>query len=125
VSTPGEIDGWYRIRRDVQAIELMAPSLLRAFPGLDVAEFHTMHCVVAYTGHGMPYIDVIQPGELFIAAGGNGHSAKWSSALGELAASLVLNDGWVDPLPADRFVVQWEGEVDSWAGRGLLTDRRR
>ncbi len=125
VSTPDEIDGWYRIRRDLQAIELMSPSMLRTYPGLDVSEFHTMHCVVAYTGHGMPYIDVIQPGKLYLAAGGNGHSAKWSSALGELAASLVLHDGWVDPLPADLFRVQWEGEVRTWAGEELLSLRRR
>lgn len=125
VSTPDEIDAWYRTGRDLPAIESMAPSMLRTYPGLDVTEFHTMHCVVAYTGHGYPYIDVIEPGKLYIAAGGNGHSAKWSSALGELAASLVLNDTWVDPLPADLFAVQWQGEVRSWTGKELLSDRRR
>lgn len=125
VSTPEEIDAWYRITEDAEAIELMAPSLLRTFPGLDVSAFHTMHCVVAYTGHGMPYVDIIEPGKLYIAAGGNGHSAKWSAALGRLAASLVVNDGWVDPLPAERFTVQWDGEVDTWAGRELLAESRR
>ena len=67
----------------------------------------------------------IEPGKLYIAAAGNGHSAKWSASLGELAASLVLNDEWVDPLPGDLFRVQWAGEVTSWAGKELLSTRRR
>lgn len=124
VESADEIDAWYRIEEDATAVELMAPSMLRTYPGLDAVGFHTMHCVVAYTGHGMPYIDVIEPGKLFIAAGGNGHSAKWSAALGELAASLVLNDRWVDALPEDLFRVQWQGEVTSWAGRELLSSQR-
>ena len=105
--------------------DAMASSMLRTYPGLDVEAFHTVRCVVAYTGHGMPYIDIVEPGRLYLATGGNGHSAKWSAALGDLAASLVLNDEWIDPLPRDRFRIQWAGEIDSWAGKELLSTRRR
>ena len=124
VETPEIIDAWYRSGADAGAIDLMAPSMLATYPGLDVERFHTMRCVVAYTGHGFPYIDAIDPGRLYIAAGGNGHSAKWSAALGKLAASLVLNDEWSDPLPQEKFRVQWAGEVDSWTGKDLLSVRR-
>lgn len=120
-----EIDAWYRHGGAGDAVERMSPSLLRTFPGLAVSRFRTVRCVVAYTGHGLPYVDVIEPGRLYIAVGGNGHSAKWSAGLGDLAASLVLNDRWTDSLPAERFRVQWEGEVDVWAGKDLLADRSR
>lgn len=124
VDTPEEIDEWYRSTAHPDAIDVMASSMLRTYPGLDVQGFQTLHCVVGYTGHGMPYIDIIEPGKLYIAAGGNGHSAKWSAALGELAASLVLNDEWVDPLPGHLFNVQWDGDVTTWAGKDLLSTRR-
>jgi len=55
--------------------------------------------------------------------GGHGRSAKSADPLGALAASLVANDRWVDPLPADRFRVMYEGEVEAWPCRDLLAER--
>lgn len=124
VESVEDIDAWYGTTFVPEAVDVMSPSLSKFYPDLAIEAFHTMHCVVAYTGHGMPYIDAIDPGRLYVAIGGNGHSAKWSSALGELAAALVLNDRWVDPLPGHRFRIQWADEIDSWAGDDLLAERR-
>jgi sarcosine oxidase len=126
VDTLDETNAFYRrdsVSTD-EVVDVMAPSMFRFYPGLEVESYSTLRCVVAYSGHGFPYIDAIEPGRLYLAAGGNGHSAKWSAALGQLAGSLVLNDAWVDPLPQDKFRVQWAGEVDSWAGKDLLSTRR-
>jgi sarcosine oxidase len=123
VVEPADIANWYRNGDSDAAIPTVRPSMEDTFPGLEVLGWQTQRCVVAYTGHGMPYIDALVPGKVYLAIGGNGRSAKWADPLGALAASLVEAGEWVDPLPADRFRKLYAGEVVEWAGRELLTAR--
>ena len=123
VTDPADIAAWYCSGDSNSAIPMVRPSMEATFPGLEAVGWRTQRCVVAYTGHGMPYIDALVPGKVFLAVGGNGRSAKWADPLGALAASLTEAGEWVDPLPADRFRKLFVGEVDNWAGRELLSDR--
>lgn len=123
IQGPDEISAWYRHGDGDDLVELMRPSMEAAYPGLRAIGWRTHRCVVTYTGHAHTYIDVIEPGRLYLAVGGHGRSAKSADPLGALAASLVANDRWVDPLPADRFRVMYEGEVESWPCRDLLAER--
>jgi sarcosine oxidase len=124
VGSPAEIADWYRNGDSDASIPMIRPSMEATYPGLEVLGWRTHRCVVAYTGHGLPYIDTLVPGQVYLAVGGNGRSAKWADPLGALAASLVASGAWVDPLPADRFRMRFEGEVEVWACRDLLIDRR-
>ena len=54
--------------------------------------------------------------------GGNGHSAKWSPALGGLAAGLV-EGAWDDTMPRHAFEVVFEGDETTWEGRDLWSER--
>lgn len=119
-----EVDAWYREGDSHPAAQLLRPALESTFPGLRAIGWETHRCVVTYTAHGLPYIDEVVPGRLYVAAGGNGRAAKWSDAVGGLAGSLVASGVWNDSLPAGRFRLHPAGEVGRWAGPELLSDRR-
>jgi glycine/D-amino acid oxidase-like deaminating enzyme len=123
VERPDEIAAWYRHGDGDDIVELMRPSMEATYPGIEVTGWRTHRCVVTYTGHGHTYIDAVEPGRLYLAVGGHGRSAKCADPLGALAASLVANDAWVDPLPADRFRAMYQGEVEDWPCRDLMADR--
>ena len=114
-------DNFYGYVDDI--VELMRPSMEATYPCIEVTGWRTHRCVVTYTGHGHTYIDAVEPGRLYLAVGGHGRSAKCADPLGALAASLVANDAWVDPLPADRFRAMYQGEVEDWPCRALMADR--
>ena len=78
-------------------------------PELPLESSSMKRCLIAYTAHGLPYIDEIDRG-LFVVVGGNGRGAKSSDAIGAAAAGLVLG-AWDDPLPRDAFRVPADGEV--------------
>jgi sarcosine oxidase len=67
--------------------------LLAIVPNLAATTFYTKRCLVSYTPHGKPFIDQIEEG-LFVAAGGNGSSAKCSDTIGKMAAGLITQEAW-------------------------------
>jgi len=71
----------------------MKQALLSILPNLKAASFHTRRCLITYTSHRKPYIDEIADG-LFVAAGGNGSSAKCSDTIGKLGAQLITQENW-------------------------------
>ena len=77
-------------------VEALKDVLLSLVPKLEATAFHYKPCVTAYTEGNYPVIDTLEPGRLFVAAGGCGASAKSSNEIGRLAAVLVQNDEWTD-----------------------------
>jgi sarcosine oxidase len=122
LSTADEIGAWYRNGPSDQAITDLRSEFEPMFPELEVADWHTSRCVITFTPHGHPFIDTVVPGRLYVATGGNGHSAKWSDGLGGLAASLALNNEWTDPIDPRMFTAQFADEDHAWAGRPLVAD---
>ncbi len=74
----------------------MRAALEGIIPGLRAQSWHTKRCLITYTPHGKPFIDAVVPGQVYVATGGNGSSAKSSDAIGRLAASLAWQDAWQD-----------------------------
>jgi sarcosine oxidase len=77
-------------------------------PGLRVRRYATKPCVVTYTAHDHPYVDVLDAdspadGQLFVAAGGCGAAAKSSNEIGRMAALLVANRAWTYDIPTETF----------------------
>ena len=60
------------------------------------------------------------PGRLYTAMGGNGSSAKAADPFGNIAANMMLNDGWSDELDAADFQLHYEDEVTSWPREHLM-----
>lgn len=121
IETPAEIEHWYRDGPSGRAIADLRSEFEPLFPGLDVVDWHTSRCVITFTPHGHPIIDTLIPGRLYAAAGGNGHSAKWSDGIGGLVASLALTNEWTDSIDPDRFKAQYADEQHRWTGRPLVS----
>ena len=102
----------------------MIRSHLSAFlPTMSVANWHIERCAVTYTAHGKPYLDETETPGLFVAVGGNGHSAKWAPILGQLASDLVCGDPWDPAVPRSEFRAVYEGYDGPWLIRDLWSDR--
>ncbi len=117
---PG-IERWYREGDSDSVVPDMRTAFRRLFPDIVVDDWHGVRCVITRTPHGRPYIDTLVDGRLYCAIGGNGHSAKWSGAIGGLAASLALTNDWTDTvIPAEHHRIQYADEPHTWTTRDLL-----
>ena len=99
------MQAWYARGNSDQMKAALRGAVEQLVPGLAVLDWHTGRCVITRTPHKMPMIDAVIPGKLYVAVGGNGSSAAPADGLGELAANLVIEQGWTDPLPAEQFAV--------------------
>jgi glycine/D-amino acid oxidase-like deaminating enzyme len=77
-------------------------------PSLDTNHWKSLACVTTNTPDRRPVIGLVEDGKICLQLGGNGYSAKSGDALGELGASLLLEQEWTSPIPAaalapDRF----------------------
>ena len=77
-------------------------------PNLKADTYATKPCVITTTPHKHPFIDVIEPGRIFVAAGGCGASAKSSIEIGRIAARLVGNDAWDYDLDQELFKAKYK-----------------
>lgn len=116
------IDEWYRDGDSDEALEDLTSAFRTVFPTVVADGFHTERCVITYTTHGRPYIDVLGAPGLFVAAGGNGHGASWADGAGALIAGLVTGAGWGD-LQRDAFKARYVDENPEWPDQLLLADR--
>lgn len=101
--TIDETNAWYRDGASDVALPSLRDALNRLMPDLPVIYWQTTRCVITRTRHGLPYIDAVRPGRLYVAVGGNGTAAKAAPAIGALAATLAIDDRWSDSLPSDDF----------------------
>lgn len=125
VETLDEINGWYRYGNSDTMIEEMKAALCDIVPGLQVNGWHTSRCVITRTVHAKPYIDIVRPGKIYSAIGGNGTGAQSSDGIGKVAADLVIHDEWKSELDRNAFAlrfadenIKWQNrELDRWTGR--------
>ena len=120
VATKDEINQWYREGDSDRFLPAFKRVVTKLFPEMEVLSWHTGRCVITYTTHGQPYIDALMPGRLYTAMGGNGSSAKAADPFGNIAANMMLNDGWSDELDAADFQLHYEDEVTSWPREHLM-----
>lgn len=120
---PAAVRAWYDHGDDHGPEPALREALTGLLPGLRVRAWHTRRCSDAYTAHRHPYIDVLEPGRITVALGGNGRGAQAADAVGQLAAGLALAGHWPPGLPRDAFRhVPSDGP---WEGMILLRDQVR
>jgi sarcosine oxidase len=116
---PAAVRAWYDHGNDDGPL----PALRQVLPGLRAHSWHTRRCSDAYTAHRRPYIDILQPGRLTIALGGNGRGAQAADAIGQLTADLALTGHWQSDIPRDAF--RHVPGTGPWNGMTLLRDQAR
>ena len=114
------INGWYRDGDSDRFLPVFQRLVGQLFPEMEVLSWLTGRCVITYTTHGLPYVDTLVPGRLYTALGGNGSSAKAADPLGNLAANLMVSDGWNDEMAADPFRLVYEDEIERWPRQHLM-----
>jgi sarcosine oxidase len=123
LSDPATVRAWYDRGDDAGPLSALREVLTGLLPGVRVRAWHTRRCADAYTAHRRPYIDILEPGRLTIALGGNGRGAQAADAVGQLTADLALTGQWQSGLPRDAFRhVPGDGP---WNGMTLLHDQAR
>lgn len=98
---------WMSSNQCDERLDLMREVLTSVAPDVKFDSWLMKPCLVTDTASGLPYIDQITD-DLFVAVGGNGHSAKSADGIGALAASLVQLGEWTDPeLDAHLFAARF------------------
>jgi sarcosine oxidase len=106
------IGEWFRgdgFVRDADEFRTMLADLL---PDVALGPARTKACLVTFTATFHPYIDIVDDG-LAIAVGGNGWGVMTGDEIGRLAARLVRDGAWGDPLPASLFAARFASSVRS------------
>ena len=99
---------WYRGDGDPKAASHQVQLLVDLLPGLEVRSLSTVPCATTYTPTGHPMIDDLT-GRVSALLGGNGYAAKCAPALGELAASRLLDGSWNPEVDRDLFRLNGPG----------------
>ena len=114
LSTHAERCAWFHTAGNPTEGEALHEILLATLPDLKIETMQTKPCLTAYTPHNHPFIDVLEPDQLYVAAGGCGSAAKSSDAIGQLAARLLQAGRWDDDqLPGEAFRAIYRGEGES------------
>jgi sarcosine oxidase len=120
---PAAVRAWYDHGHDDGPLPALRQVLTGLLPGIRIRAWHTRRCADAYTAHRHPYIDILEPGRLTIALGGNGRGAQAADAVGQLTADLALTGQWQSDLPHDAF--RHIPAHGPWNGMTLLRDQAR
>jgi sarcosine oxidase len=118
---PAAVRAWYDHGDDNGLLPAFREVLADLLPDVRIRFWHTRRCADAYTAHRRPYIDILEPGRLIAALGGNGRGAQAADAVGQLTAHLALTGRWQPGLPRDAF-----GHIPAhgpWNGMTLLRDK--
>jgi sarcosine oxidase len=118
---PAAVRAWYDHGDGNDLLPGLRGILAGLLPDARIRFWHTRRCADAYTAHRRPYIDVLEPGRLIIALGGNGRGAQACDAVGDLTARLALGGQWPSSLPRDAF--RHVPAHASWNGMTLLASR--
>jgi sarcosine oxidase len=120
---PAAVQAWYQHGNEDGPLPAFREVLADVLPGVRVRAWHTRRCSDAYTARRHPYIDILEPGRVTIALGGNGRGAQAADAVGQLTAGLALAGRWESDLPREAFRhVPADGP---WDGMILLRDQPR
>lgn len=119
VESLDEINGWYQYGNSDEMQKEMREALCAIVPGLQVTAWHTSRCVITRTVHAKPYIDILKPGRIYTAIGGNGTGAQSSDGIGKVAADLLINNVWSSELDPNAFTLHFADEGLLWKNREL------
>jgi sarcosine oxidase len=120
---PAAVRAWYDHGEGDGPLPALREVLAGLLPEVRVRSWHTRRCADAYTAHRRPYIDILEPGRLIIALGGNGRGAQAADAVGQLTARLALTGRWESGFPRDAF--RHVPAHGPWNGMTLLRDQAR
>jgi sarcosine oxidase len=120
VETLEEINAWYRTGNSDVMLEIMRDTVCDMLPGLQAVNWRTNRCVITRTVHAKPYIDIVTPGRLYAAIGGNGTSAQAADGIGKVAAAMVIHNQWHSDLDANEFRLVYADEHVDWRNRELV-----
>jgi sarcosine oxidase len=120
---PAAVRAWYDHANGDGPLPALREVLTGLLPAVRVRSWHTRRCSDAYTAHRHPYIDILEPGRLTIALGGNGRGAQAADAVGQLTADLALTGHWHSDLPHDAF--RHIPAHGPWNGMTLFRDQVR
>jgi sarcosine oxidase len=118
---PAAVRAWYDNGADDGPLRALREVLTDLLPRVRVRAWNVRRCGDAYTAHRRPYIDILQPGRLIVALGGNGRGAQAADAVGQLTAGLALNSQWQSGLPPEAF--RHVPAHSPWGGMTLLCDQ--
>jgi glycine/D-amino acid oxidase-like deaminating enzyme len=107
LNTIEDFRSWFHSDGSAATAEQLKELLQSMLPELKPLSYTTLPCVVARTESGRPYIDTLDSGKIFLAAGGCGTAAKSADEIGRLAALLTETESWHDDLQADYFSRQF------------------
>jgi len=120
VETLDEINAWYRTGNSDVMLAVMRNTVCAILPGLQATAWHTNRCVITRTVHAKPYIDIVKPGRVYAAIGGNGTSAQAADGIGKTAADLMIHNEWRSELDANEFRLVYADEHVDWRNRELV-----
>jgi sarcosine oxidase len=123
LTDPAAVRAWYDHGHSDGPLSALRELVTSLLPGIRFSSWQTRRCGDAHTAHAMPYIDVLEPGRLIVALGGNGRGARHADAVGQLTAGLALSGEWQSSLPRDVFRHVPAGT--GWTGMPLLREQRR
>ena len=125
VETLDEINAWYRTGNSDVMLEVMRDTVCDIIPGLQAVAWHTNRCVITRTVHAKPYIDIVTPGRIYAAIGGNGTSAQAADGIGKVAADLAVHNEWRSDLDANEFRLVYADHNVDWRNRELVRGNMR
>ncbi|MEZ4733856.1 MAG: hypothetical protein R3E79_42735 [Caldilineaceae bacterium] len=120
VETLDEINAWYRTGNSDMMLAVMRDTVCDILPGLQAVNWHTNRCVITRTVHAKPYIDIVTPGRIYAAIGGNGTAAQAADGIGKTAADLMIHNEWRSDLDANEFRLVYADENVDWHNRELV-----
>jgi sarcosine oxidase len=92
-TTQAEVQAWFHYGNSDACKPAMARAMRSLLPAVHFSNMRSARCIVCYTPSGLPTIDALSS-RCFVAAGGNGSSAKCADTLGWLAAGLLADGRW-------------------------------
>jgi sarcosine oxidase len=101
-NTLSEIQHWFKSDDHIRNKDRLLDIFKYLMPHIKINNVITKPCIIARTPHKKPYIGQLDHG-LFVAAGGNGYSAKCSDAIGQATVHFVRNQTLPPALPAASF----------------------
>lgn len=107
LQTPEDFRNWFQGSGDPEELAALREVLLTLLPNLRAASFSAKTCMVSYTAHNRPYIDCVEPDQVYVVSGGCGAGAKSCDEIGRIAALLVESGNWNYDLPAETFAARW------------------
>ena len=101
-NTLPEIQHWFKSEEHNRNKHRLLDIFRNLLPGMIIKNAITKPCIIARTPHKKPYIGLLDQ-NLFVAAGGNGYSAKCSDAIGKTMAHLVEHQSFPSNLSPASF----------------------